>query len=790
MVTVLRSRAWVALLACVLLAVVTAQGCGGGGSNGNSFPPGGDDASTGGKDATSSSSGGGHDSGPAGDDSGGDTGISFGDDAGPTTFAIAPPNPTATVTITDGVVSTTPVTLQAMATNKNGSVPVAAAWSFDRGELGVIDATKGVFTASGNLAGVGTVTATWNGLTATTKLAVTVLSTQNGAPAAGDGGAGEAGGGDAGAGGVGGVGGGGLGGSVASGVIAVLTGNPTPPANAAELGFLYPYDATVWPRGILAPLLQWQTTHTATAVYIHLTQKNYEFKGFYSGTALVNQPIEAGTWLQATYGNGGDKLHVEVTITDGTTAWGPIAEDWLIAPGVLQGTVYYNSYNSRLTGSANGAVLAVHPGAMAPSIAVPGTQTACHVCHTVSGDGSTIYFQDDTSSYANGASYDLTNSGATIASYTGTASDGTSNDRKFLWSGVYPDGTFAMANSRHAREHYSGNSLLFRRSDATQIATTGWTSAVTAAVTPAFSSNGRELAFNFWEGTATNGVSPGGGHNLAVMDFDCGAPDGGTGCSGTPPYAFANLRQLYSNSSRYPGWPGFLPDNGALVFHNTLVAGSGGDNEIATWSGARAEIWWTDVPAATAVTTPSPVRLDALNGFAAGKSYMPTNSNHPDDTGLNYEPTVNPIASGGYYWVVFTSRRMYGNVATGDPYDNGNGTYPVPKKLWVAALDIGGKPGADISHPAFYLPGQELNAGNMRGFWVVDPCKKNGSSCLTGEECCNGFCRQSDAGQLVCSDQPPGCSNEYEKCTTDSDCCGVAAGFKCINGHCASPGSQ
>jgi hypothetical protein len=776
MLIFLRTRAWVALLVCVLLAAVTGAGCGSGGS-GNTFSSSGADASSGGNDGSSSGA-----DVVVGLDGSGDAPSFGGDDAGPSTLSISPANPTATVTITDGVVATTPVPLQAIATNKNGSVPVAAAWSFDRGELGTIDATKGVFTASGNLGGVGTVTAVWSGQTATTKLNVSVLSLQNGGPTGGDAGT------DAGAGGIGGVGGSGPGGQVSSGLQAVLTGTVTPPSSKAELGWLYPYDQTVWPRGILAPLLQWQTTHTIAAVYIHLTQKNFEFKGFYSGSALVNQPIDAAAWKQATYGNGGDKLHVEVTVTDGTTAWGPLAEDWGIAPGVLQGTVYYNSYNSLLTGASNGAVLAIKPGATAPNVAVPGTQTACHVCHTVSGDGSTIYFQDV--SYTDGASYDLTNNGATIASYTGTASDGTTNNRKFLWSGVYPDGTFAMANSRHAREHYAGDSLLFRRSDGTQIATNGWTSAVSAAVTPAFSPNGQELAFNYWEGTTTNGVSPGGGHNLAVMDFSCGAPDGGTACSGTPPYTFAGLRQLYSDSSRYPGWPAFLPDSAALVFHNTVAAGTCVDCEIATWQGARAEIWWTNVPAATAVTPASPVRLDALNGFAGATSYLPTNASHPDDTAVNYEPTVNLIASGGYYWVVFTTRRMYGNVAAGDPYDNGNGTYPVPKKLWVAALDISGTPGKDISHPAFYLPGQELNAGNMRGFWVVNPCEPNGTACLTGDECCNGFCRPGDGGGLVCTNQPPGCSNEFEKCSTDADCCGQAQGYKCINGHCASPGSQ
>ena len=115
---------------------------------------------------------------------------------------------------------------------------------------------------------------------------------------------------------------------------------------------------------------------------------------------------------------------------------------------------------------------------------------------------------------------------------------------------------------------------------------------------------------------------------------------------------------------------------------------------------------------------------------------------------------------------------------------------PIPKKLWVAAVDIGGTAGQDVSHPAFYLPGQELNAGNLRGFWVVNPCQANGSSCLTGDECCNGFCRAGDAGPLVCTSKPPGCSNEYEKCATAADCCGQNEGYTCLNGYCASPGSQ
>jgi hypothetical protein len=207
---------------------------------------------------------------------------------------------------------------------------------------------------------------------------------------------------------------------------------------------------------------------------------------------------------------------------------------------------------------------------------------------------------------------------------------------------------------------------------------------------------------------------------------------------------------------------------------------------FTTWNGAQAELWIVDVPSKQGTAT-SPVALAQLNGTG----YVPTSTTHPNDAVLNYEPTVNPIATGGYYWVVFTSRRMYGNVASGDPYDSGNGSYPIPKKLWVAAIDLKPTPGKDPSHPAFYLPGQELNAGNMRGHWVVDPCRADGSSCTAGDECCSGFCRQADdAGGLVCTNQPQGCSQQYEKCKTTADCCGASSGFQCINGYCVAPSAN
>ena len=253
-------------------------------------------------------------------------------------------------------------------------------------------------------------------------------------------------------------------------------------------------------------------------------------------------------------------------------------------------------------------------------------------------------------------------------------------------------------------------------------------------------------------------------------------------------YAFTPPKALYTATVRTSsGVAGIPADGDGVVFQLELTPGEGAEHFV-TRKGARGELWWTDMNG----------QAHALER-ANGKGYLPAGlagKNHEDDATLQYEPTVAPIVAGGYAWVVFTSRRQYGNVATRDPFQSdarefdlraGNTDGPTTKKLWVTALDAPAKAGS-IEPSCVYLPAQECMPAIAR-LWVLDACKENTGACTGGDECCGGYCRvDPESGYGSCMDVPPdACSKEYDKCNVDSDCCTDSpAQLYCIAGRCAT----
>ncbi|HWE27530.1 MAG TPA: hypothetical protein VHB97_05975, partial [Polyangia bacterium] len=561
---------------------------------------------------------------------------------------------------------------------------------------------------------------------------------------------------------------------------------------------LYPYDATVWPRGLLAPLLQWApATHTFDAVMIKLHEKNFDYTGTFAknATPFINLPIPQQVWHTLSYSNEGGNDPVTVTIvfedSTTTTAIGPYTMTWHIAPGTLKGTVYYNSYGTALvtnsgeascattdtcciknmngngcttvarTGPAFGAAtLAIHPGTTDP-VVIAGTgstnNTGCRVCHAVSANGSSLITQHG-SNYALSSLYALTMANAETQLTPAT---------NVAFPALAPDGTWFMSSvgtisgDTSTRAYDTAGALLPTQPS---FGNTMWTSF--GGGFPTFSPDGKHLAFNYQ--ASTGGTTSADQKSLGVLSYD------------PTNKVFSNYVKLNTPASGVASWSSFLPTNDAVVFENELNSSAGFG---FTRYGNTGSLYWVDLATQTAHA------LDNLNG----KGYAPTTTAHPNDTIQNFEPTVNPVVSGGYAWVVFTSRRLYGNVATIAPNLSDPREYPwldpaqhTPKKLWVAAIDLNAPAGSDPSHPAFYLPAQELLAGNSRGFRTVDPCHPDGTGCDTGDECCGGYCRPGgDGGALICTNQQPSCSQQFEKCTTTADCCGAATGITCINGFCS-----
>jgi hypothetical protein len=517
--------------------------------------------------------------------------------------------------------------------------------------------------------------------------------------------------------------------------------------------WLYPYDKTVFPRGLLSPTLQFGGG-AADSEYVHITSKTLDYKGYFGGGAAgkVSLSLSQKAWLAVTEAVGlGDAATVKVTKISGSSVAGPITETWPVAQGNIRGTVFYETYASQLIsgGIESAGIMKIQPGASQPTV----LKGMCgNVCHSASADGSTLVAA---TSLTASASYDVRNGITTIYAPSSTI---------FTYMGLYPDGSFGMAATDFRPSGGNASSRLYDTKAGNMIAAPGWDSTITKAGMPAFAPDGKQIAFMHLDSNA---------YTIAKMDFSASTK------------TFSNLVDLTTDSSGYVAWPAFSPDGKTILYQFDTMAGSATNFDLETDCQNTGDLYGVDIGTKTVH------RLDALNGYtgSGATSYLPAN-----DPGLNFAPTMLAEGVGGYFWAIFTSHRSYGNLMASKQSSMGiqfGSCYNVngdeaDGKLWVAAIDINAKPGTDPSHPAFYLDGQELQADNLRGYWVLPACANTGASCKSGDECCTGYCRSVDGHSVpTCVTKPVGCANEFEKCTTSSDCCTL--GDLCINGRCAMP---
>jgi hypothetical protein len=356
--------------------------------------------------------------------------------------------------------------------------------------------------------------------------------------------------------------------------------------------WLYPYDKTVFPRGILAPTLQLAGADP-TALYVHVSFGGLDYQGFYGPSSPVRATLTTPAWLAITAAaKGTDAVEVEVTkISDGMVA-GPVTETWTIAQGSVRGTIYYETYGSVLAGGPG--IMKISPGATTPT---PFKSGCGNVCHTASADGSTLVAAQ---LLGTSAAYDLLD-GGTIE---------TMPTEVFAYGGLFPDGSF-LISATNFRTWGGQPSRLYNVATGAILSTPSWDSAVQHGGTIAFSPDGKSIAFNHED--------TGQGHTLATMAFDPGTR------------TFSGLTDVATDPQRTLAWPAFTPDGKWIVYH------AGSNSQFETDNDATGDLYITDTHTHTHTST----RLDALDGYASTGPYLPA-----ADPDLNFAPTLLPEAVG------------------------------------------------------------------------------------------------------------------------------------------------
>jgi len=613
-------------------------------------------------------------------------------------------------------------------------------------------------------------------------------------------------------------------------------------ADDTKLEIVYPYTGTVLPLGLAAPLLQWRnTSQPATGGVVVTLQYPATGAPIFSISQLVSEsmtapvplrtaqpryPFPQAQWLafeQTVHRNRatlGDTGRILVRRRVGTTTYKAKSVDIRVAPGQLKGKVYYNSYGTALVNNYSGAkqstggafpsggfgaaTLVIPPGGTAPVVAAGfNGGSGCFVCHSASADGATLITSNSTF-VAQKYTFPGTPANGGIA-YPAAA--------KLIFSGINPTSTRVLSSS--GTDQGDTTSRLF---DINGTAVSGNNvPAGLKAGYPTFSPDGTKVAFNFRGGSASPlSAAIGDGTTLSMMTFDGNK-------------TFSGFRNLVTPSTGPSVWPAFLPtsENGVVYQVETRTTPDGGygytrhDCECSTYAGATGELWWV-----TTGASPVAARLNKANGYdAAGTGGTlpvdPTKGHAgvggtmgPAGAGFyeqryNYEPTVLAQTIGGYSWVIFTSRRAYGNVATINPYAS-DPRYddisidPTPKKLWVSAISTGAAGGSDPSAPAFYLPGQELIAGNSRAVFALEACHPPVSGVATPANLCDSDldCCNAPATAACVLDPPPlgsppvkhcvaatagTCRAVGASCLVTSNCCNAVSGGVCAGGACTDP---
>ncbi len=511
----------------------------------------------------------------------------------------------------------------------------------------------------------------------------------------------------------------------AAGVITAMNGATD--AEAA-MKLLYPYDKTVFPRGIPGPLVQWNGVSGNNVYRLVAKSATFELTAYTTSTGangeLAFPTAPADVWARLADSTSG-AITVDLQRHDGTKAYKAVQQTWTVAGANLKATVYY----TRLSNS-DAFVRRIEPGKTAQSF-IQKQGEACIACHSVSKNGERIV-----ASINGGASpWGVWDARTGVRLYQSTQASG--------FQAISPNGDFVLWRHWNANGFGSDGKLYLSayNSDAT-LAELIPPAGMGAPSHPVWSPDGKMIALGMRNGG--DGLSYAAA-TMALVDVSL---------TGTP--SFSTFRQIVGANATYPvaTYPTFTADSKWVGFMRANKS-RGSDPD------SQGELWITDLTGGTQI------RLDQANGLGALAA-----------TNKSWGPSFHPVAAGGYFWLAFYSQRNWGHHFTG-----------TNRQLWIAAIDASPTAGKDPSHPAFYVEGQELDSTNERPQFAVPPCKQAGETCESGYECCDGrFCRKDTAGKMTCQEPKANeCAQVGDTCKVDGDCCTT---LKCTGGTCQPPGPK